>query len=106
VRCTQRARPSSPRQVTRNPQNFPFRPRPCENGWWRGVERPRLSAVAIAGIRRIPTAVVARRLVRARCPHFERWNRVRSAIPNSRGYVLIAAISGPGPMMLMTRVRL
>ncbi len=34
----------------------------------------------IAGIRRNRAAVVARRLARARCPHFERWNRVRSDI--------------------------
>ena len=40
---------------------------------------------------------------RACCLHFERWNRVRSRHSYSRGYVLIAAISGPGPMMLMTR---
>jgi hypothetical protein len=31
--------------------------RPCENGWWRGVERPWVSAVPIAGIRRISAAV-------------------------------------------------
>src|ERR1700756_5624245 len=39
------------------------------------------------------------------CLHFERWNRVRGDI-SQRGYALIAEISGPGPMMLMTRVRL
>jgi hypothetical protein len=37
--------------------------------------------------------------------NFERWNRVKRH-SHSQGYVLIAAISGSGPMMLMTRVRL
>jgi hypothetical protein len=66
-----------------------------------------MSAVAIAGIRRIP----------ARCGRLD-GSRVRAGRTSnggtalekrhsrSQGYVFIAAISGPSPKMLVTRVRL
>ena len=63
------------------------------------------SHLRIAGVQHVSDAVVARRLVRVRCRHVDDGTVLKATF-SQPGYVLIAAISGPGPMMLMTRVRL
>jgi hypothetical protein len=54
----------------------------------------------------MPAAMVARTALDLRAVCNRTVEIALQATSPQRGYVLIAAISGPGPMMLMTRVRL
>ena len=57
-----------------------FLPRPCKNVWSRGGEQPRVSAVRVAGVQHVSDAVVARRLARVRCRHFDDGTVLKSDI--------------------------
>jgi hypothetical protein len=76
-------------------------PRLCKNDWSRGVEQLWVSAGPIA--RHVQPLW---ELDGSRLRAVGTSNGGTALDSRRRGYVLIAAISGPGPMMLMTRVRL
>jgi hypothetical protein len=71
--------------------------RPCENGWWRGVERHGCLRLRLQESGVFQPAVAARRLACARWPHFERWNRVREATFSQPGLRLYRCDQWSGP---------